>query len=161
MPRKPNPLEPWMSDAIKLMVRQNLSLRQAAHQLGQEITPQQADNIAGRIRFQDALEEARLTYYAEIGSNPRLTKDAVVGQIFKLAGRLAADREDYKAADALLKLAKIQGWISGEGADKPVVANLTQADIDDLRAELKKAQEQGQQFDLAKAIVEIKTPKVN
>jgi len=151
-----------MLEAINLMVRQNLSFRQVAQQLGQEITPQQADNIQGRIRFQDALEEARLTYYAEVGSSPRLTKDAVVGQIFKLAGRLTADREDYKAADALLKLAKIQGWISGEGADKPVIANLTQDDIDRLRGELKKAQEQGQrEFDLAKAIVEIKAPKLN
>jgi hypothetical protein len=164
MPRKPDPLEPWMLKAIPLMVRQNLTLRQAAQQLGQDLNPQQADNIAGRIRFQDALEEARLKYYAEIGSNPRLTRDAVVGQIFKLAGRLTADREDYKAADALLKLAKIQGWIAGEGADKPVLANLTQDDIDRLRGELKKAKEEGQQeFDLVKAIAiaDMKAPKVN
>lgn len=142
MPRKPEPLEPWMIDAIQLMVRQNLSLRQAAQQLGQEITPQQADNIAGRIRFQDALQEARLEYYREVGSNPRLTKEAVVGQLFKLAERLANDREDYKAADALLKLAKIQGWTSGEGGAQPVFANLTQADIDRLKAEIRAKQEQ-------------------
>jgi hypothetical protein len=109
MPRKPEPLEPWMLDAIQLMVRQNLSLRQAAQQLSQDLTPQEADNIQGRIRFQDALDEARLTYYAEIGLNPRLTKEAVVGQLYKLAERQANDREDYKAADALLKLAKVQG----------------------------------------------------
>lgn len=161
MPRKPDPLEPWMLDAINLIVRRILTLRQAAQQLGVDITPQQADNIWGRVRFQDALEEARLAYYAEVGSSPRLTKDAVVGQLFVLAQRLTEDREDAKAADSLLKLAKIQGWIAGEGADKPVFANLTQDDIDRLRAQVKKAQEQGQQFDLAKAIVEIKTPKVN
>jgi hypothetical protein len=80
MPRKPEPLEPWMLEAINLMLRQNLSLRQAAQQLGVDITPQQADNIAGRVRFMDALEEARLKYYAEIGSNPRLTRDTIVGQ---------------------------------------------------------------------------------
>src|SRR5215471_9023735 len=112
MPPKPEPLEPWMLDAINLMVRQNLSLRQAAQQLGQDLTPQEADNIQGRIRFQDALAEARMSYYAEIGSNPSLTKQAVVGQLYKLAERLANDREDYKAADALLKLAKVQGWLS-------------------------------------------------
>ena len=78
-----------MLEAIQLIVRQILSLRQAAQQLGQEITPQQADNIQGRRRFQDALEEARLAYYAEVGGNPRLTKDAVVGQLFVLAQRLA------------------------------------------------------------------------
>lgn len=162
MPRKPEPLEPWMLEAINLMVRQNLSLRQAAQQLGVEITPQQADNIGGRIRFQDALESARLSYYADVGSDYRLSRDAVVGQIFKLAERLASDREDYKAAvDALLKLSKIKGWV-GEPEHKPsLLDSLTQSEIDKLRADVKKAQEQGQQFDLAKAIVEIKTPKVN
>jgi hypothetical protein len=162
MPRKPEPLEPWMLDAIELIVRQNLSLRQAAQQLGQEITPQEADNIQGRIRFLDLLEEARLKYYAEIGSNPRLTRDVVVGLLFKLAERLTADREDAKASDSLFKLSKVQGWIAGEGSDAPVLANLTQDDIDRLRGELKKAQEQGQQeFDMAKAIIEIKAPNVN
>jgi len=142
MPRKPEPLEPWMLDAINLIVRRILTLRQAAQQLGVDITPQQADNIQGRMRFQDALEEARLAYYAEIGANPRLTKDAVVGQLFLLAQRLAADREDAKAADALLKLAKVQNWTSGEDhKDRPVLANLSQADIDRIRAEYKAKEE--------------------
>ena len=143
MPRKPDPLEPWMLEAIQLIVRRQLSLRQAAQQLGVEISPQEADNIQGRIRFQDALEEARLTYHQEIGSNPRLNRDAVVGQMFKLAERLAADREDYKSADTLLKIAKIFGWTSGEDdyKAKPVFGNLTQADIDRIRAELKAKQD--------------------
>ena len=85
----------------------------------------------------------------------------MVGQIFKLAQRLASDREDYKAADALLKLSKIKGWV-GEPEHKPsLLDGLTQSDIDTLRARVKKAEEQGQGFDLAKAIVEIKAPKVN
>jgi hypothetical protein len=162
MPRKPNALEPWMLEAITLMVRQNLSLRQAAQQLGQEITPQLADNLAGRIRFQDALEEARLAYYAEVGSNPRLTKEAITGQLYKLAERLAADREDYKSADALLKLAKVQGWINGEGGvAPPVLGNLTQADIDRLRAEIKAKQEQQKQAGTAGTQPAEKAAKVN
>ena len=159
MPRKPEPLEPWMLDAINLIVRRILTLRQAAHQLGVDITPQQADNIQGRIRFQDALEEARLTYYAEVGSNPRLTKEAITGQLYKLAERLAADREDYKSADTLLKLAKVQGWLYGEGSAQPVLANLTQADIDRLRAEIR-AKEQEQQ-EQAGATSEQAPAKVN
>jgi hypothetical protein len=145
MPRRPEPLEPWMLEAINLIVRRILTLRQAAQQLGVDITPQQADNIQGRIRFQDALEETRLTYYAEVGSNPRLTKEAITGQLYKLAERLAADREDYKSADTLLKLAKVQGWINGEGGAAPVIANLTQADIDRLRAEIKAKQQEQEQ----------------
>ena len=114
MPRKPEPLEPWMHDAIQLMIRENLSLCQAAQQLGVEISPQHASNITSRIRFQEALDEARLEYFTEIGSNPRLTKEAIVGQLYLLACRMADDREDAKAADALLKLSKIQGWLGYE-----------------------------------------------
>jgi hypothetical protein len=147
MPRKPEPLEPWMLEAINLIVRQILTLRQAAQQLGVDITPQQADNIQGRIRFQDELEEARLKYYAEIGGNPRLTKDAVVGQLFLLALRLTKDREDYKAADALLKLAKVQGWINGEGAAQQddFLKNIRQADLDWMKAQLKAKEQQEQE----------------
>ena len=138
MPRKPEPLELWMLDAISLMVRQNLSLRQAALQLGQEITPQQADNIAGRIRFQDALEEARLSYYAEIGSNPKLTKEAVIGRLYLLTERLAADREDYKAADALLKLAKVKGIVGYEPDSLwTTFSKMSQADLDALKERFK------------------------
>jgi len=141
MSRKPEPLAEWMTEAIPLMVRQNLTLRQAAQQLGQEVTPQEADNIQGRIRFQDALEEARLEFFSEIGANPKLTKDVVVGQLYKLAERLEADHEFYKAADALLKLAKVQ-WPSGEDyKEKPVLDRLTQADIDRIRQEMKEQQE--------------------
>jgi hypothetical protein len=146
MPRKPEQLEPWMLEAINLIVRQILTLRQAAQQLGVDITPQQADNIQGRMRFQDALEEARLKYYAAVGANPRLTKEAVAGQLFMLAQRLAADGEDAKAADALLKLAKVQNWTSGEeNKDRPVLGNLSQADIDRLRAEVNAKQEEQEQ----------------
>lgn len=174
MSRKPDALEQWQLDAIELMVRQNFSLRQAAQQLGHEVSVQDADNIQGRLRFQDALEEARLRYYAEIGSNPRLTKDALIGKVYLLSERLASDREDAKASEALFRLAKIQGWIAGEGGEQPSAVELlsrvlTQSDLDGLKEQAKKAEQQGQQFDLARAIVEIKAkreqppakPKVN
>jgi hypothetical protein len=99
-----------MLEAIELMIPENLSLRQAASQLGIEITPQQADNIAGRIHFKDAPDDARL----------------------------AGNWEDFKAADALLKLAKIQGWMGYEpdSLQKALIA-LTQDDINQLKTEIR------------------------
>lgn len=166
MSRKPEPLEPWMEDAIQLMIRKDLTLRQAAQQLGHEVSVQEADNIQGRQRFADALQEERLKYYADIGSNPRLSKDVLIGKVYLLSERLASDREDAKASEALFRLAKIQGWIAGEGGEQRSLVDvlarfLTQADLDRLKADAKKAEEQGQEFDLAKAIVEIKAPKVH
>lgn len=166
MPRKPNPLEPWMEDAIQVMIRKDLTLRQAAQQLGHEVSVQEADNIQGRMRFQDTLDQARLAYYAEVGSNPRLTVDALIGKVYLLAERLASEREDGKATEALFRLAKIRGWIAGEGGEQPSTVEmlsrvLTQSDLDGLKEQAKQAEQQGKQFDLAKAIIEIKAPKVN
>lgn len=162
MPRNVMPLPEWMGQAVELMVKYDLSLRSAAAELGQDISIEEAEALKDRKLFKEALESAKLAHFAEIGSDYRLNRDAVVGQIFKLAERLASDREDYKAADALLKLSKIKGWVGEPEHRVSLLDGLTQTDIDRLRAQVKKAEEQGQQeFDLAKAIVEIKAPKVN
>lgn len=65
--------------------------------------------------------------------------------LYVLAERLAADREDAKATEALFRLAKVQGWLYGEGGAQPVLANLTQANIDRLRAEIKAKQQEQEQ----------------
>jgi hypothetical protein len=54
-------------------------------------------------------------YYIEIGRSGRISKELIIGELFKLAMRLAEDRKDYKAADALLKLAK-----SKAGSEKAI-----------------------------------------
>ena len=135
MPRSVIPLPEWIPQACELMVKYDLSLRQAAAELGKDISVEQAEVLKDRKLFKEALESARLAHYAELGSDYRLNRDAVVGQIFKLAERLASDREDYKAADALLKLSKIKGWV-GEPEHKPSLFDgLTQTDIDRLKAQ--------------------------
>ena len=143
MPRKSVPLENWVLEAIQLIVRRQLSLRQAAQQLGVQISVAQADNIQGRIRFQNELEQERLAYYAGVGNNPSLTRDAVAGQLFVLAQTLAEMGEHFKSAETLLKLAKVQGWTSAEEQkDKPVLGNLTQEDLNRIRAEYEAKQDQ-------------------
>jgi hypothetical protein len=83
-------------------------------ELGQDISIEEAEALKDRKLPKEALNKARLAHCTEIGFNPSLTKEAIVGQIFKLAERRAADREDYKAADSLLELAKVQGWVGAE-----------------------------------------------
>jgi hypothetical protein len=142
MPRKPEPLEPWMLDAIQFMVQQDFTLRQAATQLGVELTPQQADNLLGRVRFQDALRGARLAHYAEIGSDPNLNQHVVIGMLYKMAERLAEDREDYKAADAVLKLAKVKGIVGTESDSySKIFGCLTQANLESLKERFREQQE--------------------
>jgi len=123
------------------MVKHDLSLRQAAAELGQEISVEEAEAIKDRKFFKECLEEARISYYTELGSSPHLSKELIVGEIFKLAMRLAEDREDYKAADALLKLAKIQGWVGYEPDSlSKVLGSLNQTEIDSLKQRLRDKQ---------------------
>jgi hypothetical protein len=137
MPRKLTPPEPWWPEAADLMVRCNLSLRQAAAELGIDLTIEEAENTKDRKLFQKALDEARTAYYTEIGSNPRLSKDVVVGQVYKLANKLAEDGEAYKASDALLKLAKIKGWVGNEpDSFYDLFKDLRQKDIDELKQKI-------------------------
>jgi hypothetical protein len=142
MPRKVILLPEWIPQACELMVKYDLSLRQAAAELGQDISIEGAEALKDRKLFKEALEQARLANYAEIGSSSLLTKEAVVGQIYKLAARLAADHEDYKATDALLKLAKVQGWVGAEPDSLwKVFSGLSQADIDAVKQRLKEQQQ--------------------
>ena len=134
MPRHLIPPEPWWADAADLMARCNISLRQAAAELGIDLTIEEADNIKSRKLFQRALDEAKIAYYNEIGSNPRLSKDVVVGQIYELASVLTKEGEAYKATDALLKLAKIRGWVGNEPDSLwDVFKDLTHKDFQEVR----------------------------
>ena len=134
MTRKLTPPEPWWPEAADLIVRCNVSLRQAAAELGIDLSIEEADNIKGRKLFQKALDEAKIAYYNEIGSNPRLSKDVVVGQIYELANVLTKEGEAYKATDALLKLAKIRGWVGNEPDSLwDVFKDLSHKDIQQLK----------------------------
>jgi hypothetical protein len=142
MPRNLIPPELWWAEATDLMARFNISLRQAAAELGIDLTIEEADNIKGRKLFQKALDEAKIAYYNEIGSNPKLSRDVVVGQIYELANVLTKEGEAYKASDALLKLAKIKGWIGYEPDTLyKMLSGLTQRDIDEMKQKLSEAKQ--------------------
>ena len=68
MPRQLIPPEPWWPQAADLMVRYDLSLREAAAELGVDLTIEQADAILKRKLFQKTLQEARTGYHLEIGT---------------------------------------------------------------------------------------------
>jgi hypothetical protein len=119
------------------MARCKLSLREAAAELGIDLTIEEAEKIKDRKLFQRALENAQIAYYAEIGSNPRLSKEVIVGQVYKLASTLAEDGEAYKASDALLKLAKIRGWVGNEpDSFYDLFRDLSHNDIQEMKQKL-------------------------
>jgi hypothetical protein len=62
--------------------------------------------------------------------------------MYKLADVLAKEGEAYKASDALLKLAKIKGWVGYEPDTLyKMLSGLTQRDIDELKQKLSEAKQ--------------------
>jgi hypothetical protein len=136
MPQKAKDAESWMSEAAVLMVRENRTFKEAISFLGVPLTSADADLFSRRAAFKRLVAKERDRYYQEIGSNPGLTKEKVVGQLQALADKLEAESLHDKAANVLFQLAKIKNWV-GETGNINVFGNLSQKDIDEMREKLK------------------------
>lgn len=146
MPRSVIPLPQWIPQACELMVRYDLSLRQAAAELGKDITVEEAEALKDRKLFKEELEAARIQYYEKLGASLSLSKDTITGAMFKLAARLEREGDAYRSADVLLKLAKVKGLVGFEPDQfSKWASTLTQDDIDRLRVEIKAKQQEQEQ----------------
>lgn len=136
---RPSAPEPsWLTEVVELMVRNGISLRQAAGELNAAITTTDAENIQRRKSFQKLLRDARNRFHAEVGSDPGLTKACTIGRLSILAQKLSDEGESDKAAEVLFKLAKLAGWLAPETATN-VFAGLTARDYDEVRKRLTEA----------------------
>lgn len=124
----------WYHKAAELMVRNNMSLRQAVMELELALTGVDCDKIAKRRGFQDALRVEQHKFNIEIASDPLRTKDSLVGLAMFLVQKLINDAEYDKAVEALLKVARIQGWDKGDSIN--IFANLTSEQINAERKKL-------------------------
>lgn len=120
-----------------MIVRDGVSLRQAATILQLPLTTQDCRNIERRKSYQKLLWAARHRYYAEIASDPQRTKVATIGNLQLLAQRLMDEGQYEKTAEVLFKLAKMEGWVGPE-SNVNVFGSLSHKDLQNIREELKK-----------------------
>jgi hypothetical protein len=140
MSRQPIKPEEWWLGAATLMVKYDLSLREAAQELGIELTIAEADALSKRVLFREILEKAKKDYFSEIG--PQVSKEQIEGLLYQLAERLAADREDAKASEALLRLAKVKGIVGFEPDSLyKTLSVLSAEEIDEVKQNLKQQQQ--------------------
>jgi hypothetical protein len=132
---RPEKLDNWNLEAAELMARNGLSLAQAVSELGIEITSDDVSNVLRRRSFTKLLWEARHRYFNELANNPNFKKDTIIGKLVSLAQRLE-DQGDYdKAAEAILKAAKVAGFVGPESTVS-VFGELSQSDLDQIRKKL-------------------------
>lgn len=117
------------------MVQEGKSFAQAMTEEGVNLTSAEAESWFKRASFQRCLRQARHRFHVEIARDPERTKSATIGQLQNLADKLQAEGEHDKAAEVLLKICKIEGWVGPDNVQ--VFGNLTQAQIDAAKDALK------------------------
>lgn len=128
-------IESWVLEATELMARTGVTFLEAATELDQNITSVEAENIQRRKSFNKLLWEARHRYFNDLANNPNFKKDTIIGRLVALAQKLE-DKGDYdKAAEAILKAAKVAGFVGPESTVS-VFGELSQADLDAIRTKL-------------------------
>jgi hypothetical protein len=91
--------------------------------------------------FQNILDALSYRFYARIGDNPLLTKGVLAGTLMTAIRRLGEMDQWDKVSMPGKLLADLMGWTEKAPEDAKVIGNLTQSDIDKLRADLKAAEE--------------------
>lgn len=129
---RPEKIEPWLIDIAEYMARNGVSFKDAAAELGEALTSDECEAIVRRKSFNRLLWEHRHRYFSDLAKDPNFKKEAVVGRLVVLSQRME-DRGEYdKAAEALLKAAKVAGFVGPESTVS-VFGELSQADLDAIR----------------------------
>lgn len=143
--------EDWMIPVAELMVQEHMSFSAACQALGQKFDNSASERAAQWSEpFQNILNALNYKFYAQIGDNPLLTKGVILGVLMTAMRRLAEQESWEKVAIPAKLVSDIMGLTDRSLADKPVIANLTQADIDRIRKEL--AEQEIQEEDVKNAV---------
>ena len=98
-------------------MRNQLSLKQVAPELGLKLTPEECWHVEQRKEFQVVLRAMRADFFNELANSPNRGKETTVGLMLLAIEQLAAASEWKEVIVACEKLAKLEGWI---GADSNV-----------------------------------------
>ena len=133
---RPDKEEVWHAEAIETMVRTGCSLKQAAIEIGVELSSEDAAVLLRRRSFNRRLWEERHRYFSQLASSPNFKKETVIGKLLSLAQKLEDEGEHAKAADTLFKAARTAGFIGPESTVS-VFGELSQRDLEAIRETVK------------------------
>lgn len=134
MPAKPETLE--SQPLAELVAREGITLREAATRLGVALTTESAANLWRTKGFQRILRTERNRYYAEVGQDPEWRRKTAIGMLLSCVQRLIEDGAHDKAAEVILKAARVEGWLGAE-TQVSVFAGLSQKDLDLMRERIR------------------------
>jgi hypothetical protein len=129
---RPDKIEDWMREAAENMVSTGLSLKQAAMDLGRELSSQDAELILRRKSFKRLLWEAQFRWSNAVASDPNFSRDSTIGKLLDLGRQLEEEGKHDKAADCIFKAAKIAGFVGPESTVS-VFGELSAKDLEQIR----------------------------
>lgn len=132
---RPEKFEDWFHEAVSLMARTGVGLKQAATELEVALTHEECQNILRRSSFLKLLWEARHRYFTLLGSDPNFKKDTVIGKLINLAQKLEEEGQHDKAGEVWFKVSKMEGWV-GPDSTVNVFGDLTDRDLKAIRENL-------------------------
>jgi len=126
----------WFHQAAELMVRNNISLKQASIDLGIPLQPDEVVRTERRKEWQEILREEGNKYHAALANDPTRTKSVAIGRIWSLANKLELEGKHEQAVAAIEKGAKLEGWVGNEG-NINIFSGLTARDIAEAKERIK------------------------
>jgi hypothetical protein len=140
---KPKGQEDWMIEVAELMIQEHMSFSAACLALGKKFENTASERTAQYSEaFQNILDALSYRFYARIGDNPMLTKGVLAGTLMTAIRKLGEMDQWDKVAMPGKLLADLMGWLEKHTEDAVVIGNLTQSELDRVRAELKAQEEQ-------------------
>lgn len=129
--------EPWMVKVADLMIQEHMSFSAACQALSVKFDDAASERAAQYSEaFRDIVDALSFKFHARTGGNPLLTKEVILGWLTVAIQKLGeANQWDRVSIPAKL-MADMQGWTKSEG-NPPVIFNLSQKDIDELKTKLK------------------------
>lgn len=129
---RPDKVETWLPDAVELMARKGIELREAVAELDLPVSGDEIKTIERRKSFSRLVWEARHKYFNELANSPNFKKDTIIGRFIAQAQKLEEQGDYDKAAEVLFKAAKAAGFIGPESTVS-IFGELSQADLDAIR----------------------------
>lgn len=127
--------QPWFRKAAELIVREEKKPWLAFTEVGAALTSVEAEVIYRSKTFQGILWAEREKFRKELANTPYRSKESAVGLMMYLIQKLIDAGEFDKAAQALEKLMKAEGW-TGPDSQVNVYQGLSQKDYAELKKEL-------------------------
>ena len=136
--------EDWMIPVADLMVQEGMGFSKACQALGVKFDSSAAERAAEYSEaFRNILDALEFRYFARTGDNPLMTKGWLAGRLKWAIDRIAQQDQPDKLSGLAKVLADLMGWFpKEEDASRPVLGNLTQDQINTIKADLEAKQKE-------------------